>query len=155
MTVTRNTHYLAHLVHFTMSDLPSTPQTCSGCQSLLPIARNTAGHPTLCKKDQEELLLDHSVLLVPSVASPSPVPIDPAMFQQQMLNVMTLLAGCIPGQRTHCKITSASTHNFSKAPKAKDPETFNGNQESLTTFSLNVSLCSSYSRLALGTTPQD
>ena len=111
-----------------MSDLPSTPCTRSGRHSLIPVARNTAGLPTLSKQDQEEFLLDNTV---PFTAAPdrtiSPGFIDPATFQQQMFNMMSLLTESVTGQQTRQGITSLSTRNFSKEPKAKDPETFNGN----------------------------
>ena len=135
MTVTRNTHYLAHFVHFGMSDLPSTPRTWSGRHSSLPAAGNIAGLPTLSKQCPEEPFLDDPE---PSVSVPAPTAspgiINPATFQQQMLNIMTKLGESIPGQRTRRETTSASTRDSNKEPKAKDPETFHGNRETLNIF---------------------
>ena len=72
-----------------MSNLPSTPHTRSGRHSSLPVARNTAGLPTLSKHYPEEPFLNDPE---PSVSVPAPTAspgiIDPAMFQQQMLNIM-------------------------------------------------------------------
>ena len=119
MTVTRNTHYLAHFVHFAMSDLPSTLQTRSGRHSLLPVARDTAGLPILSEQYSEELLLDISELSV-SVPAPTASPglINPATFQQQMFNMMSLLTESVAGQRTRRKTTTASTRDSNQEPKA-------------------------------------
>ena len=85
-----------------MSNLPSTSYTQSGCHSSIPVARNTAGLPTLSKQDQEEFLLDNTV---PFTAAPdrtiSPGFIDPATFQQQMFNMMSLLTESVAGQQNH------------------------------------------------------
>ena len=84
-----------------MSDLPPTPQSCSGCHSSLPVARNVAGLPTLSKQDSEELLLHDTA---PFTAAPeqttSPGLIDPAAFQQQMFNMIGLLTESVAGQQT-------------------------------------------------------
>ena len=85
-----------------MSDLPSTPHTRSGRHSLLPVARDIAGLPSLIKQDQEqeEFLLDDAELpfSAPPVATPGLI--NPATCQQQMLNMMSLLTESIAGQRT-------------------------------------------------------
>ena len=109
-----------------MSDLLSTPHTPSGRHSLLPVARDIAGLPTLSKQDQEqeEFLLDNAGLpfAAPPVATPGLI--DPATFQQQMFNMMSLLTESIAGQRTRRENTSLSTREYGKEPKIKDPETF-------------------------------
>ena len=70
-----------------MSNLPSTPRTCSGCHALLPIARNTTGLPTLSEQDQEqeEFLLDNAKLpfAAPPVATPGLI--NPAPFSNRCL----------------------------------------------------------------------
>ena len=51
-----------------------------------------------------------------------------------MFNMMSLLTKSIAWQHTRQKNTSLSTCKYDKEPKIKDPETFNGNCESLNSF---------------------
>ena len=115
-----------------MSNLLSTPHTWSECHSLVPVARNIAGIPTLGKQDQEEFLLNDTA---PFTAAPkqttSPALINLATFQQQMFNMMSLLTESVAGQQTRREAMSLSTHDYGKEPQIKDPGTFSGNCESL------------------------
>ena len=59
------------------------------------------------------------------------VPIDPAMFQQQMMAMMNLLTQSVANQNRQ---SASPAPPKAQEPKVKDPETFHGQRDSLNAF---------------------